>query len=411
MDSGPRSRMIRHARCSLVKSSEVAARILPRAYDRFGANLLPKRSASLVIWRLLSRDPAVPGLRLQNGSGAATRAAIPQPRPPPRRRQPSFRFIPVAIGAIERVGHLHRRSRRIADDEPQGKDWLGQVSSQQLRCLHVRQTRLERLADRAQAYPQTIAQELEQGDAREIAGPDALAEAWPHVVHDDAERRPVHNLEPQEPRHRCAALNSERLHDVRRGRDRLHPDDPDLGLITHDQVGDGLRAGAPNPGAHETASPAMANDEPLTREYPQRPPDRRPADPELVEQLHLGGDRAIAFPLARLDPRPEHPLDLQVARHARMICNLTQHCIELNTLVARPVSSRQPTGRLARSWSDAPMPRSSSVSPIVCARAPDRPGRRQAAPALPVRALPRLRLAQRPGTVESSMGFRRRGYR
>src|SRR5215475_8439264 len=127
MDSGPRSRMIRHARCSLVKSSEVAARILPRAYDRFGANVLPKRSASLVIWKLLSRSPAVPGLRLQNGAGAATRAAIPQPRPRPRRRQPSFRFIPVTIGAIERVGHLHGRSRRIAYYEPEDKDRLGQV--------------------------------------------------------------------------------------------------------------------------------------------------------------------------------------------------------------------------------------------------------------------------------------------
>src|SRR5215467_12122329 len=340
MDSGPRSRMIRHARCSLVKSSEVAARILPRAYDRFGANLLPKRSASLVIWRLLSRSPAVPRLRLQNGSGAATRAAIPQPRLPLRRRQPSFRFIPVAIGTIERVGHFHRRARRIADDEPQGKDWLGQVSSQQLRRLHVRQACLEGLADRAQAYPQTIPQELQQRDAREIAGPDARAKAWQYVFHDDPERRPVHDLEPHEPRHRGAALNGERLHDVRRGGDRLHSDDPDLGLITHDQVGDGLRTGAPHPGAHETASPAMANDEPLTREYPQRPSDRRPADSELVEQLHLGWDRAIAFPLARLDPRPKHPLDLQVARHGRMIRNLTQHCIELNTLVARPVSSR-----------------------------------------------------------------------
>src|SRR5215831_20581285 len=62
--------------------------------------------------KLLSRRPAAPGLRLQDNSGAATRAAIPQPRPPTRLRQPRFRFISIAIGAIESVGHLHRRSRR-----------------------------------------------------------------------------------------------------------------------------------------------------------------------------------------------------------------------------------------------------------------------------------------------------------
>src|SRR5215471_14420631 len=180
--------MIRHARCSLVKSSEVAARILPRAYDRFGANLFPKRSVSLAIWGLLSRSPAAPRLRLQNSAGAATRATIPQPRPPTRPRQPRFRFIPIAIGAIERVGHLHRRSRRIAHDEPQGKDRLGQVSSEQLGRLRVRQARLERLTDRAQAYPQTIAQELQQRDAGCIDGPDAGSETRPHVVMDYNER-------------------------------------------------------------------------------------------------------------------------------------------------------------------------------------------------------------------------------
>src|SRR5439155_23113563 len=102
---------------------------------------------------------------------------------------------------------------------------------------------------------------------------------------------------------------------------RIHHDDLYLRLVAYAEVGDVLRASDPRSRSYEATPTPVANDEPLAREDAERFPDRVSAHPELGEQLHLGRDRSVALPLLRLDPRAEHALDLQVARHQGVVCN------------------------------------------------------------------------------------------
>ena len=181
-------------------------------------------------------SPSALGLRLKDSPGATTRARIPGVRPPFRRWQPCFDLVTVSIRAIEGVRHFHRGCREVSDDETDSKDGLREIGAEKAGGLDVGQTGSDRLVDRAKPHPETIAQELEQRDSREMTRADALAEARPHVVDDDRQRGTVDDLQPDQACHRRAALHAEGSDDVGGGWNSLGGDDLDLRLIAEDQA-------------------------------------------------------------------------------------------------------------------------------------------------------------------------------